>query len=348
MSMWDESTGELIEYGAQGAQLAHEPQTTVGLIRAGSDGGTLGMLVQAAQGIQRDPAKMIATAKQIGGLLGSDGFYRFPMGGENIEGPSIDLAEALAQAWRGIVYQVRIVHAESLASGGQRVHLRASVADMCSLVCAEVDQVISTAPPPGKFANKADQRERWHAMQLQSASSKIVRNAILRVLPSWYVEPAFEEAKRQDSEKTLKGMTLEKARAGALESLKKFGCSQQELEIYLGHPIDMWAVPQLSALRDLYKSLNSGAQSVEAWRAELTHKSDAATAAAPKRSALGLSAESASKPVDVPKPAETAPIANTAQSEPVQAQQAEEPSNNVSDLVEKHKTKRTRQPGEEG
>jgi hypothetical protein len=263
---------------------------------APEDAGLMGRLVAAAQGLARDQKLMITRAKQIGGLLGSSGFYRFPAGGSTVEGPSIDMAQALAQEWGAIIYQVRIVHTESLASGGQRVHLRASVADMKSLVCAEVDQVVSTAPPPGKFAEKVDQRERWHGMQIQSAASKIVRNAILRVLPAWYVDPAFDAATAVDGKRALGGKTLPEARKGAAEALSKFGATAEELEVFLGQPIDMWAVPQISALRQLYAALDSGAQSVEAWRAGLAAKGE--STGAPRKSALGLSAPSESRPLD--------------------------------------------------
>lgn len=293
--MWDEDTGEFLSDASPGVQLAHMPHATSGLASAPEDGGLMGRLVATAQALERDPAKLIARAKQIGGLLGSAGFYRFPAGGSTVEGPSIDMAQALAQEWGAIVYQVRIVQTESLASGGQRVHLRASVADMRSLVCAEVDQVVSTAPPPGKFAEKADQRERWHGMQIQSAASKIVRNAILRVLPAWYVDPAFDSATAVDGKRALNGKTLPEARKAAADVLKEFGASTEELEAFLGQPFDMWAVPQISSLRQLYSALKSGAQSVEAWRAGLAAKGEPTAA---RKTALGLPASNGANPLD--------------------------------------------------
>jgi len=296
-TMWNDETGEIAT--GHGMELASEPVTTLGVARAPADDSTLALMVRAAQGLQRDPKKLIERAKQIGGLLGASGFYRFPAGGSNVEGPSIDMAQALAQEWGGIAYQVRIVHAEPLASGGQRVHLRASVADMRSLVCAEVDQVVTTSAPPGKFADKPEQRERWNGMQVQSAASKIVRNAILRVIPAWYVEPAFESAKAIDSAKALGGKTLPEARKGAADALQlAHGCTLAELEAHLGQPFDMWAVPQISALRELFSQLKSGAQSVEAWRASLQEREQAATSQGPRRSALGLPAKSSATPVD--------------------------------------------------
>lgn len=309
--MWDPETGEVLDESPGGA----EPSVTLGTLPVvPSDdgaGGMLALMVRAAQSLVRDRGKLITAAKQIGGLLGASGFYRFPAGGAQVSGPSIDLAEALAQEWGAIVYQVRIVHAEPLASGGQRVHLRASVADMRTLVCAEVDQVVSTSAPPGKFADKPEQRERWHGMQLQSAASKIVRNAILRVLPEWYVGPAFEAAVAMDSKRALDGKTLPEARQAACDFLgKQFGIKVAELEQYVGQPLDMWAVPQLAQIRDLVADLRASRVSVEAWRAALDKSTagNPGAAAAPTRSALGLPARTGgSEPLDLKEPKASEP-----------------------------------------
>jgi hypothetical protein len=281
--MWDESVDVDDYRGGDDEADQIQLQTGAQPIANGADdsGSMLAMVVRQAQGIKRDPKRLIARAKQIGGLLGEDGFYRFNAGGGVIEGESIELAQALAQEWGGIVYQVRILHAEPLQSGGQRVHLRASVFDMAMLVCAEVDQVVSTSPPPGKFANKADQRERWHAMQIQNAASKIVRNAILRVLPEWYKRPALEAAMAVADNTALGYVvvndkrvprTLDQARKGSLEELVKLGCTQEEVERFLGQPFEMWAVPQVQQLMVLWRDLSTGKVTVAAWRAALDEK----------------------------------------------------------------------------
>jgi hypothetical protein len=325
--MWDETTGETD--ASRVGTLMHEPQMAMGLARA-PDEGLLGMLVNAAQSLNRDQGKMIARAKQIGGLLGSDGFYRFPVGNSQVQGASINMAQALAQEWGAILYKVKIEHIEQIGGGGQRVHLRASVADMKSLVCAEVDQVVSTTAPPGKFEKNVEQRERWHSMQIQSASSKIVRNAILRILPAWYVEPAFEAAVAADGTAALAGKSLPEARKGSAAALKNLGCSLEELEAYLGQPFDMWAVPQIGALRELYKVINSGAQSIESWRAGLSAKGDVKEA--PRKSALGLAATSSAQPLDL----------GTTQAK------AKEPVAKTAKAADKPAEQHDRQPGDDG
>jgi len=86
-----------------------EPQQLQTIPTQSQAGGTdYGSMIQLAQSIQRNPAEMIRRAKQVGTLLAGDGFYSWKQGKGMVEGASIDLAEALAQQWGGIVYEVRI------------------------------------------------------------------------------------------------------------------------------------------------------------------------------------------------------------------------------------------------
>jgi len=246
-------------------------------------------LIQMAQSIKRDPGQMIRTAAQVGGLLGQSGFYRFPVGkGQEVEGASIGLAQALAQAWRGIVYQVHILQSEPLGSGGRRIHLRARVLDLQAVVVVEMDQVVSTSAPPGKFANNAEQSERWHTMQTQSAASKVMRNAILRVLPDWYVDAGFEAAKEAAAKAATGGKPLPAARMEALGALAGYGATKEDLELAIGMPVDLWAAPQLQLCRDLYVAFKAGSLSIEAWKKSL--QSEAAPARPTGKSALGIAA----------------------------------------------------------
>lgn len=256
----------------------------------------LALMVAHAQGIVRDPARMIAQAKQIGGLLAGDGFYRFPTGGAQVQGASVTLAQALVQVWRGCAFQVRVINSEHLSTGGRRIHLRATVTDMCSLVASEVDQVVSTSAPPGKFATRDEQAERWHSMQLQSAVSKIARNVILRVLPDWLVEAALQAAYAADAMNATAGKSLPEARAGALAALEEKGLTREEAERISGSPFDMWAVPQLATLRETYRDLHRGTVSVEQVRANLAGDTPP-PAKGNGKSALGLSAKKAEAPV---------------------------------------------------
>lgn len=271
----DQETGEVFD-------VRPPAPANLAVREAAHDEGILGSLVRLSQSIERDLARMIQTAEQLGGLLAEDAFYSFPAGGDRIEGPSIDLAQALAQAWGGIVYEVRMLSSETLPSGARKIRLRATVTDARTLVAASVDQEITTSPPPAKFARNVEQTERWHSMQVQSASSRAVRNVILRVLPAWYVSAGLRAAKNQASKNALGGKGLPEARTAAVAHMGKLGLTQPELEEIVGMPVELWASPQLSTLRGFAEEMAAGRLSVERVRSDLAaaRKAPAATGTA--------------------------------------------------------------------
>lgn len=281
--MWNTSDNSLAELPDS------EIQQVTATLAAGPRGADshIALLIAQAKGIDRSQKRLIERARQVGGLLAKDGFYRFPAGDKSIEGPSIDLAEALAQEWGAIAYEVEILSTENLSSGGRKVHFRARVTDFKTLVMASVENSVTTSAPPGKFANKDEQRERWHSMQVGSAASKIARNAMLRVLPNWYVQPAFRAAMDADAKSAVDGKSLPEARATASKYLAGFGLSPKELEEVTGQPFEMWAAPQLATLRDLAEELRTSRVSVEQVRASLVEAA-APTDATQGKGSLGL------------------------------------------------------------
>lgn len=266
-------------------------QPAAPLVRRATDAGGdmlagMGSIVEHARHITRDRRALIAAARTVGGLLGKDGFYRFPTGGTTVCGPSIALAQALAQEWGGIIYDVSTVDEREAAGGGKRLHLRARVLDLKSLVSSSVDQVVTTSAPPGKFAAKLEQQERWHTMQMQAAASKIIRNAIFRVLPDWLVTAGMNAALEADNTAATGGMPLPEARQNALRALASLQLTQADAEAIVGQPVDLWAGPQLSILRDVRARLKSGEISVEQLRSPAP--TPATPASQPTKGALGV------------------------------------------------------------
>jgi len=225
-------------------------------------------LVQMAKDLDRDETRMLDAARHIGMLLGESGFYSFRMGGKAVEGPTIVMAEALASEWGGLVHQVEIVSAQPMSSGGQRVHLRARVIDLCRIVVGSADSVISTAPPPGRFAEKLDQAERWHGMQIQSAASKIKRNAIFDVLPGWFVSEAVGAAKHVANDMALRvknadGQWVQVSLGEKIDRVlnsyfQEWGLTPNDLAAWVGHDVRLWTVVEINGLTALWRELKEG------------------------------------------------------------------------------------------
>ena len=161
---------------------------------------------------------MAAEATEIGTRMGRDAFYSWEQGRELIEGATIGLAYALLPVWRYVQARVEIVDRV-----GDVVTLRGVALDLASIVSVERDYTFTIAPPPGKYANKPDQRQRWEAMQTQSASSKAVRGAILGMLPPWLVGAAINAAKAAASASILGGKTFDEAAGVAVKAFAEGG-----------------------------------------------------------------------------------------------------------------------------
>lgn len=216
-------------------------------------------------GPPRDEKAMLTAAKRIGELLGAKAFYSFPAGGGRIEGASIDLAYALVQTWGKCLCRCMIT-----SSAGERVTLRGQFVDLQSVAIVERDYTATLSPPPGKFANKPDQADRWRVMQEQSAISKAVRGAILGGLPAWYVGAALDAAFGIVENKVLKGKTLVQARGdAALYFAQAYQLKQADLETLVGKALDLWTTAEIAALQDLAADLKAGRTAIESVRAQV-------------------------------------------------------------------------------
>lgn len=260
-----------------------------------SDVGLADLMRMAQLAPERDINRLKKEAVRIGREMGTSGYYSFPAGGSRIEGATVWLMEALEGVWRFTFTQVAIERIE-----GRRVVLRARFIDLKTGVIKERPAFYTMSDPPGKFRGKADQEDRWHAMQLGSAASKAARSVLEHGLPSWFVDVAVEQAKAAAREDLLRGRTLEQA---VKETLAYYAdthkVTQQELEALVEQPMALWVDLTILELRDLAKALKEGRTTVEATfgpvREKLAAQQQPAAPAAPeperkRGAALGLPA----------------------------------------------------------
>lgn len=268
-------------------------------------------LTVATNAPPRDEAAMMKAATRIGELLGKTAFYSFPAGGGRIEGPSIDLAYALAQAWGRCVTRCMVTE-----SSGNRVTLRGQFVDLLTIAIIERDYTATLSSAPAKFADKPDQVERWRTMQEGAAISKAVRGAILGGLPAWYVDTAMRAARAEADGKALGGKTFQEAVTDVREYFGKMGLTMPELEAWVGRPVGLWTSIEIGQLRELVTDLRTSRTTVEAVR--MAGKPVAAPAG---RAGLGLppkAAEPVAKADPEPLPREATPVAPTTADEAVE------------------------------
>jgi len=235
-------------------------------------------MVRIAQSMGRDRehGRLTERAKQIGQQIGSKfnskgdskAFYAWGQGGSRIEGPTVNLIEALAGEWGCLSTRIDVK-----GFAGNDVELSIAVADLVTMTFDRRPFVFTVAPPPAKFAKKQDQAQRWRTMQMQSGISKAKRTALQHVLPEWYVSAAFDAAKavasaeiliRTDENNNRYTVTLTEAADDAIQYYtSKIKVTIEQIEDYIGADHSKWTVSDLLNLRGLAERLRAGTETVD-------------------------------------------------------------------------------------
>jgi hypothetical protein len=180
--------------------------------------------------------------------------YCFPRAGQEIEGPSIDMAREAARCWGNIMYGLRIVSEDE-----ERLHIQGWAKDL------ETNNTVSAEDKFKKLIfrknggwQKPDERDLRELMNRRGAIC--VRNALLQLLPPDIIEDAFRAAK-ETSAKAVKG-EIKQNRADAIRRLAKgffeIGVTTEMLASYLKHTLDVVTEDEITKLRAIWKSLVDG------------------------------------------------------------------------------------------
>lgn len=175
--------------------------------------------------------------------------YVFPRGGQLVQGPSIRLAEVLAQKWTNCKVGVEIVSQTNDAT-----EAKAFAIDLENNYQVEasftVKHVRNTKKGTQKLTDERDIRE-----MVQNIGSRHLRGCILRIIPGDIVEAAVEQCKR----------TLETSEIPMSEQIKRLivafdevGVKVEHLEARLGHNLDAIVPQEIVTLRGIFKSIKDG------------------------------------------------------------------------------------------
>lgn len=148
-------------------------------------------------------------------------FYSVPRAGQNIEGPSIRMAEILATAWGNLRIRTRLV---------ERTPTHVTVAGECWDL--ETNAAWS-AEEVGRITTAAGKAYSEDMVQttIKATAAKARRNAILNVIPGSFVKPIMQQVRR-----TAIGdaATLAQTRKQALDALQKMGANLDRVLHRLG------------------------------------------------------------------------------------------------------------------
>lgn len=189
--------------------------------------------------------------------LAESAIYSYPRGGQNVTGPSIRLAEAVAQQWGNMQFGIR-----ELSSNPKQSEVQAFAWDVETNVRREVTFTVPHIRYTRSGGKKLeDPRDIYEMVANQGA--RRLRACILAVIPGDVVEAAVQQC----------GATLASQEYASKEGIKKmidtfktrFGVTQDQIEEFFGCRAEAINGPQIVRLRGIYSSLKDGMSVPEDW-----------------------------------------------------------------------------------
>lgn len=226
--------------------------------------------------------------------------YRKPVG-EGIEGPSIRLAEAAAQALGNIVVDTPAIYDDL-----EKRIVRVSVQDMERNVSYAKDITIHktverSSVRDGDEVIRQRTNSKGRTVYVKRATddeilntenaliSKCLRTLLLRVVPGWLVEEAMQAvyATRQKAN----AQDPDAARRKLFDAFNAIGVTVEQIKKYLGHDAATLAPKELDELRGIYTAIKDGETT---WR-EVMDAKDPKPAAEQKGATAAVKEHLASK-----------------------------------------------------
>lgn len=224
-------------------------------------------LVRAAQDMPRDEERCRLRFLAACGrpAFAERAFFRLPRGGKPTTGPTIAFALEAARCWgnvtSGSVELARYAdRSEMLAFAWD---LETSYQRRITFVSPHVGYADSpkfgedgSPLPVRRLTVPRDVRE-----SNQSTASRVEREAILAVLPAWYVEEGVARCYA-----TINGdgsITIEDQRRKAIDLFESEGIALARVEAKIGVPASEWRMPDLAVLRVIVSEIARGEKTYE-------------------------------------------------------------------------------------
>lgn len=189
--------------------------------------------------------------------LAEQALYSYSRGGSDITGPSIRLAEAIAQSWGNLQFGIR----ELSQSNGE-----STVEAYAWDVETNTRQVKIFQVPHARYTKSnglkklEDPRDIYEAIANQGA--RRLRACILGIIPGDVVEAAVSQ-----SEQTLKAKadTSPEALKKLVDAFESYKVTKEQIEKRIQRRIDAITPAQIVSLRKIYNSLKDGMSGPADW-----------------------------------------------------------------------------------
>lgn len=190
--------------------------------------------------------------------LAAQAEYVFPRGNEKVTGPTIRLAETIAQAWGNI--EVGILEVERKED---EVCCQAFAWDLQTNNRRTANFTVSlNVKANGKVKKITDPRD--ISMHIGSQGARFIRNCILAIIPGDVVDDAIEQCRA--TLKQAEGNKTPKERIAAmLPAFEELGVTKGMIIDLLKHNLESVSEAEIQRLRKIYQSLKQEASSIEHW-----------------------------------------------------------------------------------
>lgn len=202
------------------------------------------------------PRDQLDASRRIVKMCGREGLaksatYTYPRGGQKITGPSIRLAEAVAQAWGNIDYGIIELNTTDGLS-----EMMAYAWDLETNVRRSM--IFSVKHERDTKNGKVELNDNRDIYELiANMGARRVRACILGVIPGDIVDEAV--AACQDTLNNGEKKTIDDSIKNMLSNFEtRFRISRQQIENYIGYPTSSFDVEDLTKLRGVYNSLKDG------------------------------------------------------------------------------------------
>ncbi len=190
--------------------------------------------------------------------LAKEALYAYPRGGKMVTGPSIRLAEVMAQSWGNLDFGIREL---SQKDGVSEVEAYAWDLE------TNTRQTKTFNVKHGRFTKKKgltmveDPRDIYEVTANQGA--RRMRACILGIIPGDITDAAVDQC-----EKTVArgdGRSLSEQIRDIVTAFKALGVTMEMIEARLGHKLDATITTEVMALIKIYKSLKDNMSTREQW-----------------------------------------------------------------------------------
>lgn len=195
--------------------------------------------------------RILESCRRLG--LADKAMYKYPRGGQVVTGPSIRLAEVLAQNWGNLDFGVREIERRTLDNGET-----VSVAESYCIDLETNTRQTKTFEVPHKMALKGgkekkltDPRDIYELVANNGA--RRMRACILGIIPIDMVEAAVDECRKTVAKGN--GEPISDRIRRMVLAFKDLGVDQEMIEKKLGHSMEITTGEEIADLTAIYASL---------------------------------------------------------------------------------------------